>query len=66
MAYRVVSEKFDQEKRITWHRSTNWYNMVRIKSYVALLIHGDEIKSFGGGSGSVVGGSAGQRRSAES
>lgn len=46
--YRVASEKFLSEKRVTWHRSNNWYNIVTIGGYSALLIHGDEIKNFGG------------------
>jgi hypothetical protein len=48
MAYKVTSQKFVNEKRVTWHPSTNWYSLVHIGNYKALLIHGDEIKSFGG------------------
>lgn len=48
MAYKVTQNKFAGEKRVTWHPSTNWYNMVHIGNYHALLVHGDEIKSFGG------------------
>ena len=31
-----------------WHAADNWYRIVEIGNYRALLIHGDEIKGFGG------------------
>lgn len=32
----------------TWQASADWYQIVTIGAYRALLVHGDEIKSFGG------------------
>ena len=31
-----------------WQASDAWYQIVKIGNYTALLVHGDEIKSFGG------------------
>lgn len=31
-----------------WQSSDAWYQIVKIGNYTALLVHGDEIKSFGG------------------
>jgi len=37
------------EGRVVWHETTNgWHSIVTIGNYRALLVHGDEIKSFGG------------------
>lgn len=46
--YAIVRQRFDGEKRIEWTPSTSWYQVVTVGNYRALLIHGDEIKSFGG------------------
>ena len=46
--YRMVAERFQGNDRVTWHYSTNWYQLVEVGNYRALLFHGDEIKSFGG------------------
>jgi hypothetical protein len=48
MAYRIAADKFDDEQRCSWHTSSAWHQHVRIGNYTALLVHGDEIKSFGG------------------
>lgn len=48
VAYRITRERFAAEKRIRWNTHQSWYNIVEIGAYRALLIHGDEIKSFGG------------------
>lgn len=32
----------------SWQSSSDWYQIVHIGEYTALLVHGDEIKSFGG------------------
>ena len=48
MAYYLASQKFADEPRVVWHPIESWYQIVEIGSYRALLIHGDEIKSFGG------------------
>jgi len=48
MAYRSAGDRFSDEKRVSWHTSGDWYQIVEVGEYRALLIHGDEIKSFGG------------------
>jgi len=48
MAYRIAAERFADDARVTWHPSTSWYSMVTVGNYRALLVHGDEVKSFGG------------------
>ena len=49
MAYQIASERIkNQVKNVTWQASSDWYQMVTIGNYKALLVHGDEINSFGG------------------
>ena len=48
MAYRIASERTAHLKNVSWQMSSNWYQIVNIGSYRALLVHGDEINSFGG------------------
>ncbi len=48
--YRVVSERFANEPRVTWqmNRGRDWFQAFAIGEYRAVLMHGDEIRSFGG------------------
>lgn len=48
MAYRITSERTASLKNVTWQMSGDWYQIVTIGNYKALLVHGDEINSFGG------------------
>ena len=48
MAYHIASRGFADEDRVTWQESSDWHQIVTIGNYKALLVHGDEIKSFGG------------------
>lgn len=49
MAYRIAADRLRDQKRISsWQESSNWYQIVDIGNYRALLVHGDEINSFGG------------------
>jgi len=48
MVYEIVRQAFATEKRVVWHPRKTWYQLVEIQNYRAMLIHGDEIKSFGG------------------
>lgn len=48
MAYEITRQRFLDEKRVRWHPRKTWHQIVTIYDYKALLIHGDEIKSFGG------------------
>ena len=43
----VARDRLD-DPRLTWHPPTTWYQVVVIGEYRALLVHGDQIKSFGG------------------
>jgi hypothetical protein len=47
LIYRVTRERMTSP-RITWNNSESWYSIVEAGNYRALLIHGDQIKSFGG------------------
>ena len=48
VAYKITSDKTKDLKNVTWQQSDDWYQMVHIGEYRALLVHGDEIGSFGG------------------
>lgn len=48
MAYRVARDRLSNQTRLTWQDSADWYQIAEIGNYKALLVHGDEIKSFGG------------------
>lgn len=48
IAYNIARLALKGEKRLTWNRRQSWYQQVQIGNYKAVLIHGDEIKSFGG------------------
>jgi len=49
--YREARERlaaFEKAGRLVWHPRERFYAIVKIGNYRALLIHGDQIKSFGG------------------
>jgi len=48
IAYRIAADRLAHNQRLTWHHADTWHQIVEIGSYRALLIHGDQIKSFGG------------------
>lgn len=48
LLYRIVSERFQDERRVTFNLPESWYSIIEIGKYRALLIHGDQIRSFGG------------------
>jgi hypothetical protein len=48
MVYRIVEDRMAGEQRAVWHPIDGWYTIVEIGAYRALLVHGDQIKSFGG------------------
>lgn len=37
-----------ESKRLTWEQKDHWYQKLEIGSYRAMLIHGDEVRAFGG------------------
>lgn len=48
LIYRVTQERFGGINRLVWHQATSWFTIVEIGEYRALLVHGDQIRSFGG------------------
>ena len=48
MAYQIVSNNCIDIKHVYWQMSDEWYQIFAICNYKVLLIHGDEIGSFGG------------------
>ena len=48
MAMEITRRELASEKRIIWHPRQTWHQMVPIGNYTAMLVHGDQIKSFGG------------------
>jgi hypothetical protein len=51
MVYRLAREvlaEHEQTGRLVWHETQGWHSIVEIGDYRGLLVHGDEIRSFGG------------------
>jgi hypothetical protein len=48
MAYKIASERCSLIKNISWQMSGDWHQIFHIGNYKALLVHGDEVNSFGG------------------
>lgn len=48
MLYRIVAEQIADDDRVVWHHADTWHQHVTIGNYTALLVHGDQIRSFGG------------------
>jgi len=48
MAYQIASERCSHLKHVTWQQSADWYQIATIGAYKLLVVHGDEIPSFGG------------------
>jgi hypothetical protein len=47
-AYRIASERLSEMKNVTWQQSGDWHQIFTIGNYKAMLVHGDEINSYGG------------------
>jgi hypothetical protein len=47
ISYRITKDRTKDLKNVTWQMSPDWYQIVEIGAYRALLVHGDETKSFG-------------------
>jgi hypothetical protein len=47
MLYRIVADR-TRSPRVSWQFGPDWHQLVTVGSYRALLVHGDEVKSFGG------------------
>lgn len=48
ICFRIMRDQLAPQKRLTWHESDSWYQLVQIGEYRALLHHGDTIRGFGG------------------
>ena len=48
MAYQIAQDRAKNLPNVSWQMSSNWYQIAEVGNYRALLVHGDEIKSFGG------------------
>lgn len=47
--YRVTRDRLAPDnRRLVWHERRRWYQIVEAGNYRALLVHGDQIKQFGG------------------
>lgn len=45
---RLELADLESDGRVVWHERDSWYTLVTIGNYKLLLVHGDEIKQFGG------------------
>ena len=48
MTYAIVQERVSRVRNVVWNAPQSWYSIVTAGNYRALLVHGDEIRSFGG------------------
>jgi hypothetical protein len=48
MAYRIARDRLNDQPRLTWDVDGGWYRIVTLGEYRALLVHGDQVKSWGG------------------
>ena len=48
IAYRIAMDRMVSQRRLTWNHASSWHQIVEVGAYRALLVHGDQIKSFGG------------------
>jgi len=44
----VVRRNVSAEKRVSWEMRDHWFQQVKVGNYRAMLIHGDEVRGFGG------------------
>jgi hypothetical protein len=49
ISYKITQDRTRDLKNVTWQLSADWYQIAEVGAYRALIVHGDEIKSFGGG-----------------
>lgn len=51
VAYQMARDmlgEYETSGRLVWHPRVDWYSVVEAGAYRALLVHGEQIKSFGG------------------
>lgn len=46
--YEAARRSLQGSERLRWHWNTNWHQIVKVGRYHAMLVHGDQVKSFGG------------------
>jgi len=44
----IVRRRLETEKRLTWESKDHWMQQVVVGNYRAMLLHGDEVRGFGG------------------
>lgn len=45
---RIARERLMAQDRLQWHVPESWYAIAEVGAYRAMLVHGDQIRSFGG------------------
>lgn len=45
---KIARDRLANQPRLEWREPSSWYEIVEVGNYRALLVHGDQIKSFGG------------------
>lgn len=45
---KIARDRLAKQPRLTWRENERWYDLVEIGEYRAMLVHGDQVKSFGG------------------
>jgi len=48
MVYQVTADRLASVKHVTWQMSSDWHQILTVGNYKALIVHGDEVPSFGG------------------
>jgi uncharacterized coiled-coil protein SlyX len=48
MAYKIAADRLAHVKHVNWQMSPDWHQMLKLGNYRALIVHGDEVPSFGG------------------
>jgi len=48
IAYTIAQDSLANQDRVTWHEHNHWFQHFTIGAYRAVLVHGDQIKGFGG------------------
>lgn len=44
----IARRSLAKEKRLTWESRDHWFQQVEVGNYRAMLLHGDEVRGFGG------------------
>ena len=55
IAYAIARSHLANQKRLTWDENLRWWDHVQIGNYKAILVHGDQVRGWGGGSTPING-----------